>query len=128
MARKPLVFCAALSISLYGCAGGPLGPSVATGAEEIKIYEPAQLRSKDYDTVRRLWIESWRSAFWFPESYSAELGVASLRAEASRLGANAMTDVACYANKGGQFTVMPMALRDTVFICYGTAIRVNQQR
>lgn len=128
MTRKPLVICAAVSIFAYGCAGGSLGPSVKAGAEEIKIYEPAQLRSRDYDTVKRLWIESWRSVFWFPESYSAERGVASLRAEAGQLGANAMTDVACYANKGGQFTVMPMALRDTVFICYGTAISVKQQR
>jgi len=86
------------------------------------------LRSQSYETVERLWVESWRSVLRVPESGSADQGVASLRAEASRLGANALTEVACYANKGGQFTLMPMALRDPVFICYGTAIRVNQQR
>jgi hypothetical protein len=128
MTPKPLAICAAFSIFAYGCAGGPLGPSVPAGAEEVRIFEPAQLRSQDYETVKRLWVESWRSVFWVPESSSAELGVASLRAEAGRLGANAMTDVSCYANKGGQFTLMPMALRNPVFICYGTAVRVNQQR
>jgi len=112
----------------YGCAGVSQGPSASAGAEAVRIYEPAQLRAQDYETVKRLWVESWRSVLRVPESNSADQGLASLRAEASRLGANALTEVACYANQGGQFTMMPMSLRDPVYICYGTAIRVNQQR
>ena len=113
---------AAMACALCGCAGTPTTDASATAsAEEIKVYDPGQLIQNRYDLVKRLWVDSWRTAAWLPAQASAADGIAALRAQAQRLGANALIGVACY-DQGYAFFDWGKELR---FICYGNAIRVR---
>lgn len=124
-----MVKLAALSISIaamacapYACAGTPAtGSSGTASADEIRVYDPAQLIQGRYTLVKRLWVDSWRSAAWLPAQARAADGVAALRAQAQRLGANALVGVACY-DQGHAFFDWRKQPR---FICYGNAIRVR---
>lgn len=93
--------------------------SVAVAApEEIKIYEPGILTRDRYEIVTRLWVESWRSAFHVPSHADQPAAIAGLRAEAARLRANALTNVACLADDSPLWGSGP-------HFCYALAIKVK---
>src|SRR5471032_1832945 len=105
---------------LSGCAGAPQRGVERQGAE-IKVYEPEQLAQGQYELVRYLWVDSWRTAFWLPSASSEAKGIASLRAEAARLGANGLINVSC--RDQGHFTWSRS--REPAILCYANAIRVR---
>jgi len=101
----------ALSATIFaGCA--------ALKAEDVKVYTPAQLRQGEYETVARLWLETWRPRIWVPTYASPEEGVAALQDKAAALGANGLINVDCYGDKG------LFSLGSESFVCYGKAIKV----
>lgn len=108
--------------SVYVCAALALLAaltSVAVAApEEIKIYEPGILTRDRYEIVTRLWVESWRSAFHVPSHADRPAAIAGLKAEAARLGANALTNVACLADDSPLWGSGP-------HFCYALAIKVK---
>jgi len=93
-----------------GCAG--------LKAEDVKVYSPAQLRRGEYETVKRLWVETWRTPFWVPSYSSREDGIAAMRDKAAGLGANGLINVDCYGDKGF------FSFGSESFVCYGKAIKV----
>jgi len=99
-----------LAGGLSGCAG--------LKAEDVKVYSPAQLRRGEYETVKRLWVETWRTPFWVPSYSSREDGIAAMRDKAAGLGANGLINVACYGDKGF------FSFGSESFVCYGKAIKV----
>jgi hypothetical protein len=101
---------AASAAILFGCA--------TLKAEDVKVYQPAQLVQGQYETVARLWVETWRARTWVPTYSSPEEGVAALQDKAAGLGANGLTHVACYADKGW------FAFGGDSYLCYGKAIKV----
>ena len=92
----------------------------AAGAapEDVRIYEPGNLTRDRYDVVTRLWVESWRSAFHVPGHSDQAAAIAELRAEAARLGANALTNVACLVDDSPPWGRGP-------HFCYALAIKVK---
>ena len=121
-AKRPLIYIAVLVATLYGCATTPRSGENRLEADEVKFYEPTQLSLGRYETVEHLWVESWRTAVWYP-SYSTEAqGVAALKAEAARLGANGLINVVCTEDKG--LFPVPWSSEPSL-ICYGMAIRVH---
>ena len=121
-AKRPLIYIAVLVATLYGCATTPRSGENRLEADEVKFYEPTQLSLGRYETVEHLWVESWRTAVWYP-SYSTEAqGVAALKAEAARLGANGLINVVCSEDKG--LFPVPWSSEPSL-ICYGMAIRVH---
>lgn len=87
----------------------------------VVVYQPAQLLPAQYETIQRLWGESWRSVLWVP-TYSSEAdGIAALQRKAAGLGANGLVNVACHKDKGQ----VPVPWPSEVYICYGNAIRVR---
>ncbi len=113
---------AAMACALCACAGAPATDSSgAASPDEIRVYDPSQLIQDRYTLVKRLWVDSWRSAAWLPAQASAADGVAALRAQALHLGANALIGVACY-DQGHAFFDWRKQPR---LICYGNAIRVR---
>ena len=105
---------------LSGCASAPQR-GVERQAAEVKVYEPQQLAQGQYELVRYLWVDSWRTAFWLP-SYSSEAeGIASLQAEAARLGANGLINVSCRDQGRSKWS----RSREPTILCYGNAIRVR---
>ena len=90
-------------------------------AADVKVYEPEQLVQGQYQIVRHLWVDSWRTAFWLPRDSSEAAGMATLQAEAARLGATALIDVSC-RDQGHSIWSWR---REPAFLCYGNAIRVH---
>jgi hypothetical protein len=105
---------------LSGCASAPRS-GVERQTAEIKVYEPAQLAQGQYELVRHLWVDSWRTAFWLPTYSSEAAGIASLQAEAARLGANGLVNVSC-RDQGHHIWSRS---REPSILCYGDAIRVR---
>ena len=101
---------AALAAVLCGCA--------TLKAEDVKVYSPAQLKQGDYETVARLWVETWRPRIWVPTYPSPDEGIAALQDKAAALGANGLINVDCYGNQG------LFSLGSESFVCYGKAIKV----
>lgn len=95
-----------------------LAPAAGAAPEEIRIYEPGQLTGDRYEIVTRLWVESRRSAFQIPGHADQPAAIAGLKAEAARLGANALTNVACLVDAGWLWRRGP-------HFCYALAIRVK---
>ena len=87
-------------------------------AEDVKVYRSAQLKQGEYETVKRLWVETWRTPFWVPSYSSREDGIAAMRDKAAGLGANGLINVDCYGDKG------PFSFGSQSFTCYGKAIKV----
>ena len=105
---------------LSGCASVPKS-GVEGQAAQVTVYELNQLVQNQYDDVRYLWVDSWRTAFWLPSASSEAEGIASLQAEAARLGANGLINVSC--RDQGHF--MWAWSRNASTLCYGHAIRVR---
>jgi len=108
---------------LSGCASNPQngGESRAT---EVKIYEPAQLAQGQYELVRYLPVDSWRTAFLLPTYSSQAEGIASLQADATRLGANGLINVSCL-DQGSSIWSWS---REPSVLCYGNALRVRRNK
>jgi len=108
---------------LSGCASNPQngGESRAT---EVKIYEPAQLAQGQYELVRYLPVDSWRTAFLLPTYSSQAEGIASLQADATRLGANGLINVSCL-DQGSSIWSWS---REPSVLCYGNAIRMRRNK
>ncbi len=98
-------------------AGG-LSACATIKSEDVKVYSPAQLRQGEYETVKRLWVETWRTPFWVPSYSSPKDGIAALQSKAAGLGANGLINVDCYGNKG------LFSFGSESFVCYGKAIKV----
>jgi len=85
---------------------------------DVKIYSPAELKQGDYETVKRIWVESWRTAFWVPTYSSKDDGIAALKDKASSLDANGLINVDCYGDSG-------LFGGSVAYTCSGKAIRVS---
>jgi hypothetical protein len=92
--------------------------ATTTKNEDVKIYSPAELKQGDYETVGRIWVNTWRTAFWVPTYSARDDGIAALKDKAASLDANGLTNVDCYGDSGlfgGQ----------QAFTCYGKAIKTR---
>jgi len=106
---------AAISVALSAAI---LAGCAALKAEDVKVYTPAQLKQGEYETVKRLWVETWRTPFWVPGYSSPKDGIAALQDKAAALGANGLINVDCYGDKG------LFSFGSQSFTCYGKAIKV----
>jgi uncharacterized protein YbjQ (UPF0145 family) len=100
----------ALSAILSACG--------TVNAEDVKIYSPAELGQGGYQTVSRLWVDSWRTVFWTPSYSSRDDGIAALKNKAASLDANGLINVDCYGDSG-------LFGGSQAFTCYGKAIKVR---
>ncbi len=81
---------AAISMALSAAV---LAGCASIKAEDVKVYTPAQLRQGEYETVKRLWVETWRTPFWVPSYSSPKDGIEALQDKAAALGANGLINV-----------------------------------
>lgn len=99
------------AVVLAGCA--------TVKGDDVKVYEPTQLRESQYESVARVWVETWRARTGVPTYASPGDGLAALQDKAASLGANGLINVACYGDPG------LFSLGSESFICYGKAIKVR---
>ena len=103
----------AASIALIaGCATQPQAEPVP--ADKIPVYESVTGSPKVAAVVKRLWADSWVSAFNVPSYASAEEAAADLKERASALGGNGVVNFGCYRQ-----TDAP----DSRLWCNGTVVR-----
>jgi hypothetical protein len=112
-----LVLVGVVVLTVSGCASVPKDGQ----ADQVKIYETNQLVRNQYEVVRYLPVDSWRTVFWLPTASSEAEGLASLQAEAARSGANGLINVVCINQ--GHF--MWSRSRELSLLCYGEAIRIR---
>jgi hypothetical protein len=115
-----IVVVLAISV-LWGCASVP-PDGVVRGASDVKVYESSSLAPTQYEVVRRLWVDSWRAAFWVPTYPTEAEAIASLQAEAGRHGADGLTNVICLEQGHPKWS----SNREPAILCYGNAIRVRR--
>lgn len=95
--------------------------SAASAAETrapVRIIEPGELTLLSYTVMQRLWTGTWRSAFWTTTHDNSEAAVAMLTDEAAKLGADAVTDLACFRDRGAWFS-------PEGYFCSGLAIKLR---
>lgn len=97
---------------LAGCATAAHEAGVPE--DKIQVHESVTSAPPRYEIVKRLWIESWRSAFFVPSYGSAEEGAADLRSQAAALGGNGVLNFGCYRKSDAAGA--PLA-------CNGTIVR-----
>jgi hypothetical protein len=97
---------------LAGCATGAQEAGVP--GDRIPVHESVTSAPPRYDIVKRLWIESWRSAFFVPSYASAEEAAAHMRRRAEHLGGNGVINFGCYRKS---------AAADAPLACNGTIVR-----
>jgi hypothetical protein len=95
-----------------------LSACATSKAEDVKIYSPAQLRQGEYESVSRIWVDSWRTASWVPTYSSRDEGIEALKDKAASLDANGLTNVDCYGDRG-------LFGGSEAYTCYGKAIKVR---
>jgi hypothetical protein len=86
----------------------------ATDAAPVKIFDATQLTLDRYTVVKRIWTQSWRSAFWVPEHGEMADAITALTSKAANEGADAVVNLHCLNDAawwGGYF-------------CYGLAIKL----
>jgi uncharacterized protein YbjQ (UPF0145 family) len=111
--RMALLVVATASV-LAGCASAPQSDNPKS-PDDVKIYRGSELVPSQYQIVSRLWTDSWRTWRRVPTYAKQEDAIASLRAEAGRIGADGLINVVCLNQQPGAETAM---------LCYGTAIRL----
>jgi uncharacterized protein YbjQ (UPF0145 family) len=109
--------------SLFACAvvitsiSGALGQGIPKTAP-LRVFEPTELTRDRYTILKRIWVESWRSALWIPFHENAADAIAALQAEAAGLGADGIANLSCFNDRAS-------ATGKDSFFCYGNAIKLK---
>jgi hypothetical protein len=104
---------------LCGCTSVPQSGVEGAGGE-VKIYESNRLAASQYEVVRRLWMDSWRSNFLLPSYRSEAEAIIAMKTEAGRLGADGLINVVCLNQGRSKW----FSSQDPRILCYGNAIRL----
>jgi hypothetical protein len=99
-----------LAAALGGCAT----PHEITPADKIPVYESVTGAPGVATVVKRLWVDSWVTAFNTPSYRSADEAAADLKAHAAALGGHGIINFGCYRRSADP---------DALLACNGTVVR-----
>jgi hypothetical protein len=83
----------------------------------LPTYDATEFTPDRFTVIERLWVESWRTAFWLPTHKDSSAAVAELTAEAQKIGAHALTDVVCLNDRHAWIS--------PGYFCYGLAVKLK---
>lgn len=106
--------CATLVLLAAGCATQAPPPTVDPA--RVAMYESPSSVPARHEVLRRLWGDSWRTAFGSVTYASPQEGLADLRAQAAALGGNGLLNAGCSTLPGARGN-------GTAVVCNGTVIR-----
>ena len=106
------VAAAALACMLCFAAGSAPGADAA----RVKVFDATELSLDRYTVVKRIWVQSWRSAFWLPNYDQAADAIAALTSKAADEGANGVINLHCLNDTDGW---------GGGYFCYGLAIKLK---
>jgi len=124
--RASLLFAlfAGMSTVMLAAASSAQSGGGPGAAGNLRIYGPGELSVSQYEVVGRLWIDSWRTAFWLPTFASADEAIEALKTEAATRGAEGLVNVFCLDQGHWAWSTD----KGPAYLCYGTAIRVRPGR
>lgn len=100
-------------------AGGlALALAAVNAHAAVTIYDATQLSYDRYRVVKRLWVDSWRTAIGVPHEATREAAVQALVDAAEGVGADGLVNVHCVGGTA--------SLSD--YYCYGNAVKVKPKR
>ena len=105
----------ALAVFLFPLA------AAAVEADQVTVHESVTSAPPRYQIIKRLWVESWRSAFMVPTYRSEQDAAAAFRREAARLGGDGVINFGCYNR-----TISPNPPPGSPLSCNGTIVRFFQ--
>jgi len=109
--RRTLLL-AALPLLAAGCATQSSPP---VSADQVSVHESVASAPMNFRIIKRLWIESWVSAFGTPSYSSPQEAADAFRQHAANLGGNGVINFGCYRKSGD----------DTPLGCNGTVVRFS---
>jgi uncharacterized protein YbjQ (UPF0145 family) len=112
--KRSIVAAASLSLSFAFCVAG--GSARAADAVPVKVFDATELPLDRYTVVKRIWIQTWRSAFWVSTYDEASDAIAALTSKAVDEGANGVINLHCLNDTGGW---------GSGYFCYGLAIKLK---
>lgn len=105
---------AAGTLSCMFCVA--VGSALAADAARVKVFDATQLSLDRYTVVKRIWTETWRSAFWVSTYDDASDAIAALTSKAADAGADGVVNLHCLNDTGGW---------GSGYFCYGLAIKLK---
>ena len=108
---------AALGIALAAAVCANASAQEPLRQAPLPTYDATQLTPDRYTVIRRIWVDSWRTAFDVPAQADSSAALAQLSDEATRAGADALTNVVC-PNDGRAFY-------NAGYFCYGLAVKLK---
>ena len=92
---RAIAICLPIALSvLTACA--TQAPMAPVNPEQVSVHESVLSAPPRYEIVKRLWIESWTSAFLVPSYGSREEAIDAFRREAANRGGNGVINFGCY--------------------------------
>lgn len=95
--------------------GLALATSAAGAQAALKVYDATQLSYDRYTVIKRLWADSWRTAFGVPHHATREAAVEDILQAAESAGADAVVNLYCV---GGTPSL-------SGYYCYGEAVKLK---
>jgi hypothetical protein len=83
----------------------------------LRTFDATQLGPDRYTVIRRLWVDSWRTAFDVPAHPESSAALAQLSEEAAKAGADALTNVVCLNDDRAWFR--------RGYFCYALAVKLK---
>ena len=105
---------AALVLSCVLCAAA--GSARAADAAPVRIFDATQLSLDRFTVVKRIWTDTWRSAFWVSTYDETADAIAALTSKAADAGADGVINLHCLNDTSGW---------GSGFFCYGLAIKLK---
>jgi len=103
-----------MALSCAYCVVG--GSALAADAGQVKVFDATELPLHRYTVVKRIWTQTWRSAFWVSTYDGASDAIAALTSKAAGEGANGVINLHCLNDAGGW---------GSGYFCYGLAIKLR---
>ena len=110
------LLCLAATCLLSACA--TQAPVAQGNPDQVNIHESVSSAPMRYQIIKRLWVDSWRSAFMVPTYNSREEAAADFRLQAASLGGNGVINFGCYNT-----VASPNPPPGSALACNGTIVR-----
>jgi uncharacterized protein YbjQ (UPF0145 family) len=108
--RMPAVL-VLLPLLAAGCASQP--PQAPVAAAQVAVHESVASAPVRFQVIKRLWVDSWVSAFGTPSYEAQNAALEAFRQQAADLGGNGVINFGCYRK----------AEADAPLGCNGTVVR-----
>lgn len=97
------------------------GAAQSVSTDPVPVYDSTAIALDHYTVVRRLGIDSWRSAFEIPGHRDEAGARRAVLSEAARVGADGVINLHCLSQTDAIFN-------PSGYYCYGNAIRLRNER